>query len=201
LCRARGSFRATKFYLYHTRIKNARGKSFARCVLDPSVFQSKFVSVISPENLMFFFVALSILTLGFTYVGWRLIEPANLAAPWSLFAWLAWFGFMLLPPLNLLLRLVRGKCGANTLMSWLTYLSMGVPNYLFLLILLRDFFGLVIWGIQKTASSVFAAQASSFILHDAAQHVGSQHEPRHSRAYGRNPIVWRVCRTASPENR
>ncbi len=118
---------------------------------------------------MFFFVALSILTLGFTYVGWRLIEPANLAAPWSLLAWAAWFGFMLLPPLNLMLRLVRRKRSANTLISWLTYLSMGVLNYLFLLILLRDVSGLVIWGIQKTASSVFAATHSSFLFDDVLQ--------------------------------
>lgn len=118
---------------------------------------------------MFFLVALSILTLGFTYVGWRLIEPANLAPPWSLLAWLAWFGFMLLPPLTLILRLVRRKRGANARLSWLTYLGMGVLNYLFLLILLRDVSGLLIWGIQKTASSVFATTASPLPLDDATQ--------------------------------
>lgn len=118
---------------------------------------------------MFFLLALGILTLGFTYVGWRLLEPANLAAPWPLLAWLAWFGFMLLPPLNLMLRLVRRKRGANALMSWLTYLSMGALNYLFLLILLRDVSGLIIWVIQKTSLSVAAATSSPFPLDDATQ--------------------------------
>ncbi|MEK7730115.1 MAG: metallophosphoesterase [candidate division KSB1 bacterium] len=118
---------------------------------------------------MFFLVALSVLTLGFTYVGWRLIEPANLSAPWSLLAWGAWFGFMLLPPLNLMLRLVRKKRGANAIMSWLTYLSMGVLNYLFLLILLRDVSGLILWGIQKTASAVTVATSSSFQFDNAVQ--------------------------------
>ncbi len=125
---------------------------------------------------MFFFVAFSILSLGLTYVGWRLLEPAALPAPWSLLAWAAWFGFMLLPPLNLILRVVRRKRGANTLMSWLTYLSMGVLNYLFLLILLRDVCGLIIWGIQKTAASVFAATSSPLLLHDAVQRRAFVHD-------------------------
>ena len=124
---------------------------------------------------MFFIVALSLLSLGFIYVGWRLIEPANLAAPWTQLAWLAWFGCMLLPPLNLMLRLLRRKRGANVLLSWLTYLSMGALNYLFLLILLRDVSGLLIWGIQKTASSVFATTASPLPLDDAAQRRGLVH--------------------------
>ncbi|NUO80458.1 metallophosphoesterase [candidate division KSB1 bacterium] len=125
---------------------------------------------------MFFFVAFSILSLGLTYVGWRLIEPAALPAPWPLLAWAAWFGFMLLPPLHLILRVVRRKRGANTLMSWLTYLSMGVLNYLFLLIALRDVSGLIIWGIQKTAPSVFAATPSTFTIEDAVQRRALVHD-------------------------
>ena len=125
--------------------------------------------IILQTSLMFFLLALSILTLGFTYVGWRLIAPANLAAPWPMLAWLAWFGFMLLPPLALVLRLVRRTRSTNTLMSWLTYLSMGVLNYLFLLVLVRDVSGLLLWGMQKTAPAVFARATSPLLLDNAMQ--------------------------------
>lgn len=124
---------------------------------------------------MFFVGALSILSGGIVYTGWRLIAPAALPEPWPLLAWLTWFGFMLLPPLALMLRISRRKGGATRFVSWLTYLSMGALNYLFLLIVLRDLSGLALWSIQKTVVHVSTATTFPFSLESAVQRQAITH--------------------------
>jgi len=37
--------------------------------------------------LVWMTIVLAVLSMGYVYVGWRLIVPAKLAAPWKLMAW------------------------------------------------------------------------------------------------------------------
>jgi predicted MPP superfamily phosphohydrolase len=80
--------------------------------------------------VLFFLVAFSILALGYGYIGWRLIIPANLGAPWNTIAWAALILFLFIPPLAIFMQRY-GFAGWRDILSWVAYLSLGFVSLLF----------------------------------------------------------------------
>lgn len=92
------------------------------------------------KSMSFLLITLTIAALIYGYTGWRLIPPAQLPLPWNL---AAWFGLVLvaaLPFASFSLRQHLEGVWAS-LLSWLTYLSLGFFVLLCSLLLLRD----VVW--------------------------------------------------------
>ncbi len=101
-------------------------------------------------NVIFFFlIAFGILALGYGYIGWRLIIPANLGAPWNTIAWAVLILFLLIPPLSIFMQRY-GFEGWRAVLSWIAYLSLGFVSLLFTSLVIRDLIWLVTAAAQKT---------------------------------------------------
>ncbi|MDZ7344823.1 MAG: metallophosphoesterase [candidate division KSB1 bacterium] len=98
--------------------------------------------------LLFFIVAFGILTLGYGYIGWRLIVPANLAPPWNAIAWTVLILFLLIPPISIFMQ-SYGFEDWRDVLSWVAYLSLGFASLLFTGLVIRDLIWLIAAGAQK----------------------------------------------------
>ncbi|MCC7264773.1 MAG: metallophosphoesterase [Candidatus Latescibacteria bacterium] len=97
--------------------------------------------------MSFLAIILGIAALIYGYTGWRLIPPVQLPLPWNL---AAWFGLVLvatLPFVSFFLRQHLDGIWAS-LLSWLTYLSLGFFVLLCSLLLLRDLAWLLWAGLD-----------------------------------------------------
>ncbi len=77
-----------------------------------------------------------VFVLAFFYIGWRLITPTGFAPRWKIALWgalLLWFITMLGG-----VFLGRNATTPNELLSWTTYVSLGLLSTLFFLLLIRD---------------------------------------------------------------
>jgi predicted MPP superfamily phosphohydrolase len=98
---------------------------------------------------LFFLIAFGILALGYGYIGWRLIIPAGLHAPWSTIAWAILILFLIIPPLTMFLQVNRFEKAWRDLLSWISYLSLGFFSLLFTFLVIRDVIWLITSGAQK----------------------------------------------------
>jgi predicted MPP superfamily phosphohydrolase len=98
--------------------------------------------------VLFFLVAFGILALGYGYIGWRLIIPANLGAPWNIIAWAALILFLFIPPVAIFMQR-HGFEGWRNVLSWAAYLSLGFVSFIFTGLVIRDLIWLVAAGAQK----------------------------------------------------
>lgn len=89
--------------------------------------------------IMWITIMLVTLSIGYAYIGWRLIIPAKLVMPWKLYAWLALTLLFLLPFGSGLLLRVNEKLVDP--FSWVAYVGLGFLSLLFTLLLARD----VLW--------------------------------------------------------
>ncbi len=83
--------------------------------------------------------------LAFFYMGWRLIQPANIRQRWKNVIWIAaalWFAGTYLGR-----ALTRRSEAPSDIFSWIVYVSLGLLSSLFFLLLLRDIVLLVMRGI------------------------------------------------------
>ena len=87
-------------------------------------------------------VLTTILGLAHGYVGWRLIGPAKLAAPWSTIAWGTVVFLTLLHPASFSLRLNNLGGRAVDVLAWTSYILLGAFALTFMLVFFRD----VVWG-------------------------------------------------------
>jgi len=101
---------------------------------------------------VFFLIATGILALGYGYIGWRLIVPANLAAPWNLLAWAMLILLLLIPLVTFFLQINRMEKGWADMLSWISYLSLGFVSLLFTILFIRDLIWLVTLGALKAVS-------------------------------------------------
>jgi len=81
-------------------------------------------------------IVLFILSLGYVYIGWRLIEPAILVFPWNIIAWSILALLFVLPFISSLL--MRYYENWTDPFSWIAYVSLGFLSLIFTLSLLRD---------------------------------------------------------------
>jgi uncharacterized protein len=106
--------------------------------------------------ILFFIVAMAILSLGYTYMGVRLIIPAQLPAPWNSIAWVAIVIFLLIPPLTMYFQMKRVDSTWAHILMWVGYISMGFFSFLFTSVVVRDLAGLVF----STGGKIFGTPSS-----------------------------------------
>lgn len=99
--------------------------------------------------VIFFLIAVSILAIGYGFLGWRLIATSNLSEPWNLISWIALVVFFLIPLVFFLLMVNRVENEFTDFFSWVGYLGMGLVSMLFTLVLFRDIVLLTSAGIEK----------------------------------------------------
>lgn len=94
------------------------------------------------------FIALFVLA--YFYIGWRFIKPLRIAPRWK---WALWAG-LLLGFLTMIagVRLGRNAETPGNLLSWVSYVLMGLLSTLFFLLLIRDMGLLISRGIAKLRS-------------------------------------------------
>jgi predicted MPP superfamily phosphohydrolase len=107
--------------------------------------------------LFFFLVAFIVLSLGYGYVGWRLIPSSALNSPWNTIAWIVLIVFLIIPPLSLLLEINRIESAWLDLLSWIAYLSLGFFSLLLTFLVVRDLAWLLALGAQKLIAIVRGA--------------------------------------------
>jgi hypothetical protein len=118
--------------------------------------------------ILFFLVAFGILALGYGYIGWRLIIPANLGAPWNAIAWAVLILFLFIPPLSIFMQRY-GFEGWRDILSWVAYLSLGFVSLLFTGLVIRDLIALFSAGAQKAfllARDLFGSPSVALDLPD-----------------------------------
>ncbi|MDZ7292844.1 MAG: metallophosphoesterase [candidate division KSB1 bacterium] len=107
---------------------------------------------------LFFLIAFTILALGYGYIGWRLIIPANLDSPWNVIAWAILILFLLIPISTFILQVNRVETTWTHILSWISYVSMGFVSFLFTSLVIRD----LIWLITAGAQKIFALAREFF---------------------------------------
>ncbi|HLP17274.1 MAG TPA: metallophosphoesterase [Bacteroidota bacterium] len=83
-------------------------------------------------------IAILVLALGYTYMGSRLIVPAQLPAPWNYVAWSVIIALFFLVLVSVYLQMKRIDNPVTHLLMWITYVSMGFFSFLFTVIVIRD---------------------------------------------------------------
>jgi hypothetical protein len=119
--------------------------------------------------LLWFLVALSILSLAYAYVGWRLITPASLSAPWKSIAWALMILWWALPPLMIFLEVNRFEAAWSDALSWIAYVCLGSFSFVFTLVLIRDLVWLLASGAQDLVAlgrHLFKAEVTSAVPFD-----------------------------------
>jgi hypothetical protein len=100
------------------------------------------------QFLIFFLVAFLILSIGCGYIGWRLIVPAGLHAPWNAIAWGAVVLLLLIPPFSILMERYGLEKWSDRF-AWLGYVGLGLVSILITHLICRDVLWLVATGLQK----------------------------------------------------
>jgi predicted MPP superfamily phosphohydrolase len=86
--------------------------------------------------VVWFAIVIAVLVAGYAYIGWRLIAPLSLPAPWKIIAW-AGLGLLVILPLlsSILMRTAEGIMDP---FAWIAYIGLGFLSLVFTLLLLRD---------------------------------------------------------------
>ena len=104
--------------------------------------------------LLWFLIAFSILAVGYGYVGWRLIVPAQLHQPWNAVAWLVLITFLILPAVAMYLAVNRIDAPWRNFLEWIAYIGLGFFSVVLTLLIIRDVSWLLIVGVQKLTALV-----------------------------------------------
>lgn len=97
--------------------------------------------------LIWIAIVIVVLSLGLSYIGWRLIVPASLEAPWKLIAWTGLTLLFVLPFASTFLMRYNEKWTDS--LSWIAYVSLGFLSFVFTLLVLRDIIWLASLGFEK----------------------------------------------------
>jgi uncharacterized protein len=106
--------------------------------------------------IIFFLVAMGILSLGYSYMGARLILPAELPSPWNWIAWVVIVIFLLIPPISIYLQMKRIDNTWTHILMWVGYISMGFFSFVFTIVVIRD----LVWLLFFTTGKVIGAPTS-----------------------------------------
>lgn len=123
--------------------------------------------------LTWIMIVLVVLSTGCGYVGWRLIVPSRLGAPWNLVAWIGLISFTVLPVASIFWIRYNEKWSDS--LAWITYVSLGFLSFVFTSLVLRDLLWLVSLGVAKgyffaqklfaqTSAPQFDASRREFLL-------------------------------------
>lgn len=89
-------------------------------------------------SFLFILVPTGILSLLYTYIGWRLIAPLPLSQGWKRIAWTGVILLATFPIAGVVIRLLRIEALTNDIVYWLAYPSLGFASILFFFVLLKD---------------------------------------------------------------
>ena len=100
--------------------------------------------------MSFFLVVITVLSLMYGYIGWRLIGPAGFGLPVTLLLWAAILVLLVLPFLPIFMRFNAVEGTAVDVAAWIGYLSFGFMTLLFALMVTKDLAVLLVALAQKT---------------------------------------------------
>lgn len=103
------------------------------------------------QFIIFFTIVFIVLTVGYTYVGRRLITASGLRKPWNKLAWTMLIILAILPPLTIGLE-ISGYEKLSDSLAWVSYVSIGFMSFLFTLLIARD----IVWVITKAVRKIFS---------------------------------------------
>ncbi len=101
--------------------------------------------------MSFFLIVITVLSLMYGYIGWRLIVPAAFSLPVSILLWALLVVLLVLPfvPVGLQMRGYQG-IGVEVV-AWIAFLSFGFLTLLFAVLLTKDLLIILATAAQKTA--------------------------------------------------
>lgn len=99
--------------------------------------------------LIFLFTSLIILSIIYSYIGWRLIYPAVSKPAWKKTAWSVILFFLLIPYIMFMFRFQGLENNWTDLLTWVTYLSLGFFSMLFIISIARDLIWLMVFTAKK----------------------------------------------------
>ena len=102
--------------------------------------------------MSFFIIAVSILTLFYSYIGWRLIRPAKFSLFWNVILWMILALFMCMTPVSLLLKTYGFGVFWSDILSWIAYLNLGFFSLVFSFLIIKDLILIVTCVIRKSHS-------------------------------------------------
>ncbi len=88
--------------------------------------------------MLFFLVALSVVTFVYVYTGLRIVIPARLSAGWNTAVMLLMLVFLTLPFISIFLRMNGHQNYTIYVLTWISYLSLGFITLVFLFLVVRD---------------------------------------------------------------
>lgn len=92
-------------------------------------------------------IILSVYAIGYSYMGWRLIIPFQLQAPYKQLAWIG-LALMFLIPFSTFIFMRFAEKYSDAL-SWIGYISLGFLSFVFVALFFRDIAWLLGFGGQK----------------------------------------------------
>ncbi len=127
---------------------------------------------------LFIIIVFGILTLIYSYVGWRIIVPAELSHHWNMLAMVIMLVLLILPFISIILQIYKYYNYFSYLLNWISYLSLGFITLIFLFLVVRDI-GLlftitisklltIVHNITKTGLSsqvIFNPERHRFLVH------------------------------------
>ena len=113
--------------------------------------------------LLFLFFGILILTGIYGYVGWRLLKPAQIPAPWKIVSWSVLVFLAILAPTPILLRSFQIENSLSDILTWPAYFGMGLVLFLFTLLILRDAVLFVFKLARRLINAVSQTQTDSTI--------------------------------------
>jgi len=108
--------------------------------------------------MIFFFVAVGIMTFVYSYVGLRIVIPAGMGASWNIAVLIFMLGFLALPFISIFLRMAGHQNYFIYVLTWISYLSLGFITLAFLFLAARDmlFFAALLLSKLLTAAKTIA---------------------------------------------
>ncbi|MDH4157297.1 MAG: metallophosphoesterase [candidate division Zixibacteria bacterium] len=100
--------------------------------------------------MSFFLIVITVLSLMYGYIGWRLIVPAAFSLPVTILLWVLLAVLLVLPVVPTGLQM-RGYQGTGVeIIAWIAFLSFGFLTLLFAILLTKDLFVILATAAQKT---------------------------------------------------
>ena len=120
------------------------------CQLDFSLAAWTRCKAVNPIILMtFFIIAISILIITYSYIGWRLIVPAGLSPTWNTILWAILVLFMSTIPVSILLRVYGFSIFWTGILTWIAYLNLGFFSLVFVFLVVKDLALLATYCVKK----------------------------------------------------
>ncbi len=115
------------------------------------------------QYLIWIAIMVATLSIGFFYLGWRIIIPFNLQAPYKQIAWTA-LALMYLIPFSSFF-VIRFAEKWSDAISWIGYISLGMLSFTFSILVIRD----LVWLLGFGGHKIFSLFASSPQIVDTAK--------------------------------